>query len=363
MGILSNFIGGAAQAGGDILQKQRESDVDLNKQKSYADYSNDLAMKREQALATLREEQTIRAEGRQVDARRSEEAYQASPDRIDQLTAADARKQGGIINNRISLAPQAAKAGMAEFEAGAPMRKAEAAEKLILWKEEYGAKTAAQLEAEITKLNDPKYLSGKSKEAAAGRDPNSATLARIQLEGARLALKEKQEEAKLPAAVKDEIAGLRELLKGKSAIIDKATVEGMSSPEGIAKLEAEKSAISKRISQLREPYLPEGLRTPKAGADGLDPALAARIAEIAAGKGKTAVKPAEKPGDADPAVESDKPRAPVVYDPANPLSVVQRGAQRYDARKAAEPRKSAAELKAEQDAEQARRAAWLAGKK
>lgn len=147
------------------------------------------------------------------------------------------------------------------------MRQAEAAEKLVMWKDEYGAKTAAQLEAEITKLNDPKYLAGKSKEAAAGRDPNSAALARVQLEGARLALKEKQEESKLPAAVKDEIAGLRELLKGKSAIIDKATVEGMASPEGIAKLEAEKSAIGARISQLRNNYLPESLRTKTVGSE------------------------------------------------------------------------------------------------
>ena len=35
MGILSNFIGAAAGAGGEIMQRQREADVDLSSRKKF----------------------------------------------------------------------------------------------------------------------------------------------------------------------------------------------------------------------------------------------------------------------------------------------------------------------------------------
>ena len=64
MGILSNFIGGAAQAGGEILQKQRESDVDLAKQKSFADYASALDLKKQQEVMAMQQKYQIESEGR-----------------------------------------------------------------------------------------------------------------------------------------------------------------------------------------------------------------------------------------------------------------------------------------------------------
>lgn len=291
MGILSNFImggiGGAAQAGGEILQKQRESDVDLAKQKSFADYASALDTKKLTEIEALRQRNKVDDEGRAVLARREEETYQTSPDRINQLTGAEKLKSEGILGNRVALAPKTAEATQAEFDAGKATRDAVQKEKLSFALDEFRQKSTAELEAEIKKMNDPKYLQGKTKEAAAGRDPNSAALHQVQLEAAQMALKEKKEEAKIPAAVKDEIAGLRELIKGKSAIIDRAVADGSATPEGLAKLESEKSAMGARVTQLRNDYLPEGLRTPDKAAK-LVPAPQTAIDRLIANPGKAA---------------------------------------------------------------------------
>lgn len=262
MGILSNFIAGAAGAGGDILQRNRESAGRQEEYQNNARFADDLAGRRAETVRQAQEEMGIRAEGRAVDARRAEEAYQATPERVDQQVGAKNRMEKGILAGAAERAPGEAALAKTKFDLGKDVRAATAAEGLQVWKDQFAVKTEAELSADIKRMNDPKYLQGKAREAAAGRDPNSAALHKVQLEAAQMALKEKQEEAKIPAAVKDEIAGLRELIKGKSAIIDKAKVEGTATPDGLKEMEAEKSAMAARVSQLRNNYLPESLRTP-----------------------------------------------------------------------------------------------------
>lgn len=253
MGLLSGFIGGAAQAGGEILQRERESAT----RRDEAQFSSDLAERRERALAELREEQTVRAEGRQVTARREEETYQASPERIAQVVGADKAKSEGLIGNRIALAPKDAQATQAEFEAGAPTRQAAQKEKLTFTLDEYRQKSAAELEAEVKKLNDPKYLQGKAREAAAGRDPNSAALHKVQLETAQLALKERQAEGKMPPAAKLLAEPIKKEMDVIATAIAKAQAENMFDPtsdNGKALL-ARHADASSRLTALIRPYL------------------------------------------------------------------------------------------------------------
>ena len=105
MGILSNFIGGAAEAGGNILQRQRESDADLQKQQQYAKYNDDLARARELTTMELR---------KQYEQERDQ--YLSSPEYIARQTAAGRAKAEGEIATNLALAPKAAEveAGQAE---------------------------------------------------------------------------------------------------------------------------------------------------------------------------------------------------------------------------------------------------------
>lgn len=309
MGLLSNFIAGAAGAGGDILQRERESSVRVKESQDIARFNDELATRREHALAELRNQYQIDAENRAVQAKRDNDAYEASPERIAQLTAADLARNQGIIGNRIALAPKAAEATAAEFEAGKGTRKAAQDEKLSFTLDEYRQKTAAELEAEIKKLNDPKYLQGKAREAAAGRDPNSAALHRVQLETAQLALKEKQAEAKMPPAVKELANAYREQLKSKAAAIDKAVADGSITPDGLKSLEMQRDALSRKVEDLYRPYLGDKAPKPGEAADGLDKDLAARIAALSASKGKPAA-PAGTPAKPAAAAQPEAPRQP-----------------------------------------------------
>ena len=247
MGLLSNFIAGAAGAGGDILQRQREADVDLKKQQDYARFTDDLALKREQTLAALREEQTIRAEDRQVRARRDEEAYQASPERIGQVVTADRLTQEGRLNTRSGLVGKTAEVAAAEFDAGKGTRKAAEDEKLSFALTEFRQKSAAQIQADIDRLNNKDYQKGVAAEAAAKRDPASAALARVQLQAAQLVMKEKEAEAKMPPAVKELASAYREQLKSKSAAIDRAVAEGSITPDGLKSLETQRESLSRKV--------------------------------------------------------------------------------------------------------------------
>lgn len=246
MGILSNFIGGAAEAGGNILQRQRESDVELQKQQQYAKYADDLARAREQTTMELR---------KQYEQERDQ--YLASPEYLEMQAKAEAAKATSKLDTEAALIPKKAANVAAEFDAGASTREKANKERLTFTLDEYRQKTAAELEADIKKLNDPKYLQGKAREAAAGRDPNSAALLRVQLESAQLALMEKKTEAKIPPAVKGSIASIQEQAKAISAAITRAELDGTASPEAVQKYQTRLSELNGQITRLYAPYLSE----------------------------------------------------------------------------------------------------------
>lgn len=298
MGILANFIGGAAEAGGNILQRQRESDADLQKQQQYAKYNDDLARARELTTMELR---------KQYEQERDQ--YLSSPEYLEMQAKAEAAKATAKLDTEAALIPKKAANVAAEFDAGASTREKANKERLTFTLDEYRQKTSAELEAEIKKLNDPKYLQGKAREAAAGRDPNSAALHRVQLEAAQLALKEKQAEAKMPPAVKELANAYREQLKSKAAAIDKAVADGSIIPDGLKSLETQRDALSRKVEELYRPYLGDKAPKPGEAADGLDKDLAARIAALSASKGKTAA-PAGAPAKPAASAQPESPRQP-----------------------------------------------------
>lgn len=295
MGLL-NFLGGAAGAGADILQRERESAVRLQERNAGADYDAKLREKQVRTEAELRKQYE-----------REKIAYENSPEYLAMTAATEETKATNALNTRGKLAPKAGEVAKAEFEAGAPVRKAEAAEKLVLWKTEYGAKTAVELQAEIDKLNNPDYLKGKAKEAAAGRDPNSAALARVQLAAASLALKEKEAEAKIPPAVKLRVEPIRDQMKTIAGAIAKAQGENMFDPESdnAKSLFKQYADAQKQLDALLSPYY--GDKMPKAGA----PEAPAEPAVKYDAKGNAYVKgPDGKPmlkSSADRAATSDVP--------------------------------------------------------
>lgn len=246
MGLL-NFLGGAAGAGSDILQRERESAVRLQERNAGADYDAMLREKQVRTEAELRKQYE-----------REKIAYENSPEYLSMTAATEETKATNALNTRGKLAPKAGEVAKAEFEAGAPTRKAAQAEKLDFSLAEARAKSAEDLRADIERMNDPKYLQGKAKEAAATRDPNSAALARVQLQAAQLALKEKEAEAKLPPAVKGSIAAIQKQADAISAAMTKAELEGTADPTAIKKYQDRLGDLNGQISKLYEPYLPEG---------------------------------------------------------------------------------------------------------
>lgn len=181
MGILSNFIGGAAEAGGNILQRQRESDVELQKQQQYAKYADDLARARELTTMELR---------KQYEQERDQ--YLASPEYLEMQAKAEAAKATAKVDTEEKLAPRTrairiedAKAvKKAEFdpEIQALMRKAEN-EKLT---------AAEQAKLDFYSKNKTAIV-GQIRDEARARHIESAgslaqaALAKVQLENAQTA--------------------------------------------------------------------------------------------------------------------------------------------------------------------------------
>ena len=261
MGILSNFIGGAAQAGGEILQRNRESATRQEEFQNNARFSDELSAKRAEAIRQAQHQYKL-----------DEEARMASPEYLAREAATEASRATAKLDTEAALIPKKAANVAAEFDAGASTREKANKERLTFTLDEYRQKTAAELEADIKKLNDPKYLQGKAKEAAAGRDPNSAALHRVQLETAQMALMEKKAEAKIPPAVKGSIASIQKQADAISAAITKAELDGSASPEAVQKYQTRLSELNGQITKLYEPYLSERDRAslaPKAAAGGM----------------------------------------------------------------------------------------------
>lgn len=247
MGLLLGALAGAADVGGDILRRERESAVRLQERNAGADYDARLREKQVRTEAELRKQYE-----------RERIAYENSPEYLSMTAATEETKAANALNTRGKLAPKAGEVAKAEFEAGAPTRKASQAEKQEFMLAEARAKSAEDLRADIERMNDPKYLQGKAREAAATRDPNAAAASGIELKLKQLALKEKEAEAKLPPAVKGSIAAIQKQADAISAAMTKAELEGTADPTAIKKYQDRLGDLNGQISKLYEPYLPEG---------------------------------------------------------------------------------------------------------
>jgi len=183
MGILSNFIGGAAEAGGNILQRQRESDVELQKQQQYAKYADDLARAREQTTMELR---------KQYEQERDQ--YLASPEYLEMQAKAEASKATAKLDTEAALIRKKAANVAAEFDAGASTREKANKERLTFTLDEYRQKTAASEQAKLDFYNkNRKAILGQTRDEAQARHIESAgslaqaALAKVQLENAQTA--------------------------------------------------------------------------------------------------------------------------------------------------------------------------------
>lgn len=290
MGILSNFIGGAAEAGGNILQRQRESDADLQKQQQYAKYNDDLARARELTTMELR---------KQYEQERDQ--YLSSPEYIARQTAAGRAKAEGEIATNLALAPKVAEVEAAEFEAGKGTRKAAQDEKTSFALDEYRQKTDAELAADIKKLSNPELQKARIKnikdEAAARRDPTAAAADGVRLQIAQLELKSRQAESKIPPAVKAKVDMMRKEAETLGAAVVKANLDPAgANPEAVKKYEDRIASLYRDAGGLLDQYIDGGKAPKPTDASGLDADLAARIAALSAAKGKPAAGTEKAPG-------------------------------------------------------------------
>jgi len=183
MGILSNFIAGAASAGGEILQRERESGVRVKESQDIARFNDDLATKREQALMALRNEYQVSAEGR------AEERTVAGEQRG--LTNRATERQN-IVDETVTNAPKLREVKVEDAKA---VKKAEydPAIQALMRKAETERLTAGE-QAKLDFYNkNRKAILGQTRDEAQARHIESAgslaqaALAKVQLENAQTA--------------------------------------------------------------------------------------------------------------------------------------------------------------------------------
>ena len=257
MGLLSGFVGGVANATGQVADQR------------ISRYTAEMVAAQRDLVEQAKEQRIEEMYNRRDAANRSnavtDEAarYKLTQDRLpSEAAAAHARVMTDVplAAERAEATRKAAQPGLinaavdskAVFDAGAPTRKAASEEALATAR----AQTAESLAADIKKLNDPQWLAGKSKEAAAGRDPNSSALVRAQLAAATLALKEKEAEAKIPPAEKAYLKTLEDQLKTAATALAKAQSENSFDPTSIngKALLDDRKRISERITAVLSPY-------------------------------------------------------------------------------------------------------------
>ena len=257
MGLLSGFVGGVANATGQVADQR------------IIRYTAEMVAAQRDAVEQAKERRIEEMYNRRDAANRSnavtDEAarYKLTQDRLpSEAAAAHARVMTDVplAADRAEATRKAAQPGLINaavdsksvFDAGAPTRKAASEEALSVAR----AQTAESLSADIKKLNDPQWLAGKSKEAAAGRDPNSSELVRTQLSAATLALKEKEAEAKIPPAEKAYLKTLEDQLKTAATALAKAQSENSFDPTSIngKALLDDRKRISERITAVLSPY-------------------------------------------------------------------------------------------------------------
>lgn len=239
MGLLLAGLAGAAEQGIDSINKQQVIDAQAERdakmvesQKSLADYNSKLMQTRERESAKLRQEMLVEEENRKQ-----------SPEYI---------------------AAQS-KAAESVYDAGGSLRAKQAQEALA----NYRLKSSAELESEISKLSDPKYLEGKKAEARATHINDSAGLIKAQTELAQQVLEEKKAELKMPYAQRQNATFLQNQILAKSKAIDTLTGSGTGTPDGLAALNKESADLNRQLTEIYKPYLP--LKTDVAKVDPNNP--------------------------------------------------------------------------------------------
>lgn len=224
MGLLMGALGGLAEVGLNQAQDQRRADIqserDLAQEetnKRLAQYNSDLVVTRAEALEKIRAAGVIAEEARKRDPK-----YQA----------------------------EVAAASKNAYTLDAPLRQLKVDDVIS----DYRKKSEVDLETEIKKLTNPKFISGTKAFKEATRDTSGDALRNVQIQAARLALEEKQAEIKMPYADRQAAESLKEQLKSKSAVIDKVTADGSGTPEGIAQLQKEMADLSKELAKVYEPF-------------------------------------------------------------------------------------------------------------
>lgn len=297
MGILSNFIGAAAGAGGEIMQKQREADVAVQSQKTLADYNNELALKRDEVIRQAREAEGIRSEGRAED-------RTVAGEKREILNRATERQN--IVDETVANAPKLREVKVADAKAS-EMAKYDPEIEALRTKAETGRLTATeQAKLDFYTKNEGAIRKQTRDEARDKHIDTGAGLRAIQMQTEQLKLDLAKTEAKIPPAVKLLAAPISKEIDTISSALAKAQAEGMFDPnsESGKALLMRQADANKRLGDLVSPYL--GDKAPKPVAtDGLDKDLASRIAALSASKGGA------KPG----ATKTEAPKAAQPSDP------------------------------------------------
>lgn len=251
MGFLTGFVGGMAGAYND----ERDAEKLDARKKQLAEYESQLQQRRMETEMELRNRYQQETEKRAVSSRRDEEAYQSSDPAIalrKQRMQGDAQStldvQTGLIGGTAKLKAD-------QYAADKPLQDQQAMDSLNRELTKYRLQTDAQTEAEIAKFNNPEWLAGARKKASATHIDDGAPLRALQVKLAQQSLDEKEAELKMPYAERQIAAGLREQIKSKAQVLDKATVEGTAMPEGISKINTELGALNQKLTDVYKPYV------------------------------------------------------------------------------------------------------------
>ena len=231
MSFFESFLGGAAQAGTGILQDQmKEEQV-----QRMAKFQEELAMERQRTINAMNQENAIAAEKRGIENRATE--------------------RGQIRTEEIADEPRKRESKAADYKAS-EMAKYDPEIQALQRKAETEKLTATeQAQLDFYTKNKAGIIGQKRDMARAGHIDDGAGLRKIQMEAAQMALDEQKATAKMPQAVRDLAGSYRDQLKSLSATIDKGTLEGSATTEGLKALDSRRAELSQKLADTLRPYL------------------------------------------------------------------------------------------------------------
>jgi hypothetical protein len=263
MGIIFGALGGLGKGLSDVAEQNAKQYGQEELQAKQAE----IQAKRDAALADMHEKSTINAEGRGLMNR--------------------AQERAAIVEESIANAPRLRDVKVEDYKASKMAEYDPEIQALSNKAKTDSLTSEEQTKLDFYKANEKEILDRTRNEARAKHIDDGAGLRAIQMQTAKLMLEEKQAEMKMPPAVKAQAEALREQIKAKVAVIDKATVDGMANPEGITKLQKERDALSSKVADLYAPYIPDDGKPRQASEPEKDP-FAIAIAEAKARKEKGA---------------------------------------------------------------------------